>query len=105
MEPFERYIPADFDQGRVHALEGRPIYLTDHLVSSLIRRDEEKWYGDIGLLGEQIAQMEVVLSISNAASIELPSSQSTSINSMVLLVTGSNCFGRIALRRGISPRR
>ena len=33
------------------------------------------------------------LSISNAASMELPSSQSTSINSMVLLVTGSNCFG------------
>ena len=31
------------------------LYLTDHLVSSLIRRDEEKWYGDIGLLGEQIA--------------------------------------------------
>ncbi len=45
------------------------------------------------------------ISDSNAASMELPSSQSTSINSMVLLVTGSNCFGRIALRRGISPRR
>src|SRR5260370_21745659 len=42
-------------RGRVHALEGRPVYLTAHLVSSLIRRDEEKWYGDIGLLGEQIA--------------------------------------------------
>ena len=34
---------------------GWPVYLTEHLVSSLIRRDEEKWYGDIALLGEQIA--------------------------------------------------
>ena len=55
--------------------------------------------------GDRVRRDETVVELdTDKASMELPSSQSTSINSMVLLVTGSNCFGRIALRRGISAR-
>lgn len=50
-------------------------------------------------------KMEVVLSISKAAVMTLPSSQRTSINSIVWFTFGSNCRGNCLLRPGMSPSR
>src|SRR5580704_7009709 len=67
--------------------------------------------GDIGLLGEQIAHPQYAR-VDGSGALDLErrldgvAVQPEHVDQLdVLLVTGSNCFGRIALRRGISARR
>src|SRR5262249_58544017 len=91
--------------------EGGPVHPLDHLLAPLVRRHQKQRDGDIQLAGDQPLirsspeQIDVLLSISNAATIALPSSHSTSIRSMVWVVTRSNCCGSCSRRRGISPSR